>query len=182
METTATYQTATGPFAAEVQDAALGPHPEALPVLTVDDAGDVLRRMYALQQEIEVLEAPFQVEIARLVTRMETAAEPLRKRLEQLREAYTEPLAEVARQNLPQGKRSLTLPYGTLRFRRVPAALAIDQEAEVLAWAGTQCPEALKVSLLKTPLTEHWKATGEVPPGTAVVPEHDTFSIALAEG
>jgi len=49
----------------------------------------------------------------------------------------------------------------------------------VLAWALDHCPAAIKrtESILKTPFTEHFEATGELPDGVVLHDAIDVFYI-----
>lgn len=75
--------------------------------------------------------------------------------------------------------KSINLPAGRVGIRRLSAKIEVLDQAAVLAWAQHHCPEAIKrvESIRKTPLNEHFQATGEVPDGTTVRDEQDTFYI-----
>ena len=87
-----------------------------------------------------------------------------------------------ARQNLPSGKKSVKLLTGTLAFRKVSESLEVVDEAALMSWAQGDCPEAYKVKMVETidkkVVKEHWKKTGEIPPGCDIKPESESFSIS----
>ena len=77
------------------------------------------------------------------------------------------------------GKKTLRLPDGTLGFRHKRAVIQIQDEDRVLDWCRDHLPEAVKVSesVLKTPLNEHLKETGELPPGCDLDNGGDEFYV-----
>ncbi|MFA5377241.1 MAG: host-nuclease inhibitor Gam family protein [Dehalococcoidia bacterium] len=90
-------------------------------------------------------------------------------------ESKLEPWVEAA---IDGGKkRSINLPFGIAGFRHTPDKLEIKDEAAALAWAKANKPEAVKVreSILKEPLADHIKTTGEIPDGCEPVPGEDRF-------
>ncbi len=77
------------------------------------------------------------------------------------------------------GKKTLRLPDGTLGFRSKRAVIQIADEDRVLDWCRDHLPEAVKTveSVLKTPLNEHLKETGELPPGCDLDAGGDEFYV-----
>ncbi len=77
------------------------------------------------------------------------------------------------------GKKTLRLPDGTLGFRQKRAIIQIQDEDRVLDWCRDHLPEAVKISeyILKTPLNEHLKETGELPPGCDLDAGGDEFYV-----
>lgn len=77
------------------------------------------------------------------------------------------------------GKKTLRLPDGTLGFRSKRAIIQIKDEDRVLDWCRDNLPEAVKTveSVLKTPLNEHLKETGELPPGCDLDAGGDEFYV-----
>lgn len=78
------------------------------------------------------------------------------------------------------GKRKcLDLPAGRVGFRQQKEKMIVEDDARALAWAKTHCPTAVKVqeSLLKAELNEHVQATGELPEGVRLEPEHESFYV-----
>ena len=76
-------------------------------------------------------------------------------------------------------KKSIALPGGTVAIRTVQQSLRIDDEMSVIEWAKANCPTAITVStkLSKTTIADHFKSTGELPSGTHIEPESETFLI-----
>ena len=77
------------------------------------------------------------------------------------------------------GKKTLRLPDGTLGYRRKRMTLQIEDSEQLLDWCKRNLPEAVRVKedVLKTPLNEHLKETGEVPPGCEVDAGGDEFYV-----
>ena len=75
--------------------------------------------------------------------------------------------------------KSFNLPAGRVGVRHIGPKIEVINEDAVLAWAREHCPEAIKQteSLLKTPLTEHVEATGELPAGTILKQERDEIYV-----
>ena len=75
--------------------------------------------------------------------------------------------------------KSINLPAGRVGLRSVGPKLEVLDPDAVLAWAREHCPEAIKQteSLRKTPLNEHFEATGELPEGVQIQPQRDDFYI-----
>lgn len=77
-------------------------------------------------------------------------------------------------------KKSVGLPAGTVGFRKVNASLHVDDESAVLLWCKKNCPTAVVrvEKLSRSVLSDHFKATGEIPDdGAHVEPERESFSI-----
>jgi phage host-nuclease inhibitor protein Gam len=79
------------------------------------------------------------------------------------------------------GKRkSLSLPGGSVGFRRINPLLIVDDEVAVIGWARRNCPPAIVTveKLSKTVLKSHFEATGETPDaGVHVEPGCERFFI-----
>lgn len=79
---------------------------------------------------------------------------------------------------LGNGKqKSRKLPSGVVSWRSRPAQLEVRDEVAALFWAEANGCAKTKTSLDKAALAERFKATGEVPEGCEVVPEHEDLSI-----
>jgi hypothetical protein len=86
--------------------------------------------------------------------------------------------AEIEKFNGRQ--KSLTLPAGTVGYRKLAAKLVVDDEAAVLSWARKNCPAAVVMSekLSKVLFDEHVQKCGEIPDaGAHVEPETERFYI-----
>lgn len=81
-------------------------------------------------------------------------------------------------QNL-HGRKTLRLPDGALGYRRRRMTLQIEDKEQLLEWCKSNLPDAVRIKedVLKTPLNEHLKETGEVPPGCDVEPGGDEFYV-----
>ncbi len=77
------------------------------------------------------------------------------------------------------GKKTLRLPDGSLGFRKKRISLQIEDRELLLDWCRRNLPDAVKVEedVLKTPLNEHLRETGEVPPGCDLNAGGDEFYI-----
>ncbi|MFN3168762.1 MAG: host-nuclease inhibitor Gam family protein [Phycisphaeraceae bacterium] len=86
-------------------------------------------------------------------------------------------VGELAHQ--PGKAKSINLPAGRVGIRRRGPKIEVADQAVVLAWAADHCPAAIKrtESILKTPLTEHFEATGELPDGVVLHDAIDVFYI-----
>lgn len=76
-------------------------------------------------------------------------------------------------------KKSIKLASGTLGFRVQKPKIVVDDEGVVMRWADDNCPDAIKKveSILKTPLNDHFKATGELPDGCSLTEESQAFYV-----
>jgi hypothetical protein len=77
------------------------------------------------------------------------------------------------------GRKTLRLPDGALGYRRRRMTLQIEDKEQLLEWCKSNLPDAVRVKedVLKTPLNEHLKETGEVPPGCDIEPGGDEFYV-----
>lgn len=78
-------------------------------------------------------------------------------------------------------KKSVTYPTGTAGFRKAPMMVLIKDKKALMDWAGVNLPEAVPMEprLHVTPLKEHFKKTGEEPPGCEIVGERESFFPAV---
>jgi len=80
-------------------------------------------------------------------------------------------------------KKSRTFPAGSVGWRKVASKLKVVDEAAALDWAradGNPSLIRVKVELNRAALGEHFKSTGEVPPGCEVEPEGETCYVKVA--
>lgn len=77
------------------------------------------------------------------------------------------------------GKKTLRLPDGSMGYRRRRPVLQIEDKDQLLDWCKNNLPDAVRVreDVLKTPLNEHLKETGEIPPGCDLDPGGDEFFV-----
>lgn len=78
-------------------------------------------------------------------------------------------------------RKSVSLPAGTLSFRRENSKLVIVDEKAVLEWARKACPAAIEISekLSRSAFKAHVEATGELPDtGVYSEPAKEAFRIS----
>ena len=79
-------------------------------------------------------------------------------------------------------KKSINYSTGKAGYRKSRERLAILDDAEFITWAKMECPDCLEYRVArKTPAVEHMKETGELPPGTALLPAEDQFYPLVAQ-
>lgn len=93
-----------------------------------------------------------------------------------------ETYAREHRKELLHGKaKTVDLIHGAIQFRATPEALKVENEAAALEWCRAQPVESdlVRVSydINKKALNAHVKASGEIPPGCAVVPASETIHV-----
>lgn len=80
------------------------------------------------------------------------------------------------------GEKSLSLPNGhKLAFRKKPDSIVLTNEVVAAEWCKCNLTTAYKInpSVLKKPIMEHYKTTGELPPGIEFLEQKDlSFSIS----
>lgn len=132
--------------------------------------------------KICVLLSRVEQERAALVAWMDTVKTRvawLDEHAEQVREAFLRPVLESL--SAESGKKTIPLPHGTAKLRAVAPALRVEDEAAVMAAGFARTPEPRPV-VDKTKLNEHFKATGEIPPGCVVVEAHNSITLDLRRG
>lgn len=72
-------------------------------------------------------------------------------------------------------KRSVNYVTGVAGFRKTPGRLEIKDAQALESWAARHAPCCLKLQISKSAVTDHIKATGEIPPGAEYVTEMDRF-------
>lgn len=72
-------------------------------------------------------------------------------------------------------RKSVDYGYGRAGTRKTPGKLHFIDAEKLIAWAGENLPEAVKLEARKTPVVEWIKATGEVPPGVEWEPPQEKF-------
>lgn len=75
-------------------------------------------------------------------------------------------------------KKSVRVASGSLGYRRKGDGIAVEDESTLIEWAEENCKAAIKKSLLKTPVNEYFKITGDIPPGCAYQVEVEEFKIS----
>jgi len=119
-------------------------------------------------------------EIARLNEQHATRVNAIKRRHEFLFWRFNDELKRYAAAQLEgQKRRSVVLPHGTIGFRRVKESLDIIDPDRALAAAKRDIPAAVKVveRLVKTPIYEHLKTTGELLDGCELRAAEDRFYV-----
>lgn len=76
--------------------------------------------------------------------------------------------------------KTVSLPGGKLAFRKQQPEYTYNEE-EMLPWAKENLPEAVQIkeSILKNPIKEHIKETGEYVPGVTIEERPDKFIVEV---
>ena len=124
----------------------------------------------------------YAAELTRVKDQMAAMARSLESKLDGLDYMLKSVAENTARQLIAGGKsKSLKTPYGTVGFRTKPMGLnVVDDAAVILARAEGKLPDDVvktKVEVSKSALNDHFKASGEVPPGCEVIEASETFYV-----
>ena len=94
-------------------------------------------------------------------------------------EFFMRHLEDYGRRQRAAGRKSLSLPTGTVRTREVRGSLVVTNADAAVAWAEANAPDLLTVtvSLNKAAAKRHLAETGELPDGCEVAP--DRLSVAI---
>lgn len=143
-------------------------------------ANRVVSRIREERRQIELVEQQFRDQLTLISNRVSELRDAHEKRIEWLLGHAEAGLREfVEREIAGKKERSVTLLSGRIGFRKSPDALEITEQDTVMEWCKANLPDAIKVveSVQKTPIKQHVKATGEIPPGTEYKPGEDRFYI-----
>mgnify|MGYP001559613658 CR=1 FL=1 len=138
-------------------------------------ANAMLRRLREIDEDEERYVSSALKEIQRLQAGIETFREARQRErgfLVSALEAWSMPQLRGHR------SRHIDLPYGRLQSRVQPSKLEIVDMAALTQWAANR-PDLLKQpepEVSKALLNEHFKRTGEIPPGTELLPEKETLT------
>lgn len=118
---------------------------------------------------------------ARIVARRDDLIRKVDGSAQFLRYAVEE-YARTHRKELIKGRpKTVDLIHGAISYRVVPERIDVENAEATLEWARAQPVEAdmvrVKYEINKRALTEHFKATGEIPPGCVVHPESESIII-----
>jgi hypothetical protein len=95
-----------------------------------------------------------------------------------LEEQFLPQLRVWAKQNLPQGKKTVLLRAGTMAFRHQSGRYVLEDPERALAWARQCHPAAVKEAISLSTIQAYATQTGEVPDGVKwEQPTDDSFSI-----
>lgn len=122
-----------------------------------------------LQGKLRALEAT-KAEVSKTFDRRE---EYLKHRYFDFLQAFTTAATEGKRERYVQ------IVNTRLSLTHKSASIAVVDEEAAIKWAAENAPEAIKTSLLKTPLNKWFTSTGEAPAGCELVPESDAFSMKV---
>ena len=78
-----------------------------------------------------------------------------------------------------QGEKSISLPSGRVRFRKVPDKFNFTDETAVIAWAKVHQPKSIRVKeeIDKNEIKRYIKETGEMPDGVEVEKPEPVFEV-----
>ena len=129
----------------------------------LDGADWVLRRIREKEEAAEAIAKPYDSEIRRLEERLEwlkdekaRVARSFEKERDYFLCRFGNSLERVAREFLACGKKkSVSLPNGTLAFRKRPASMDVLDPEEALSWAQDRGLVRTKVELDKTAVKKY---------------------------
>lgn len=138
------------------------------------------------------------IRAAEVVLEQDTAAEHLRRAAWEARMGEREAKVQAQREDLqraceamrryllPGRKKSRALPSGlVVAFRARGETVVVQDRAAFMSHARREAPGLLRSSTSYEPsqtrLMEHFRATGELPPGCEYVPAGDDFKVTGAE-
>ncbi len=155
------------------------PGDEYTDVTDIEDVSRVVRKIRAIRTEQEVVKRTYAAEIAHLQGIRDRRLKELEER-EHNTLAFYQPLIEqVLPRYIPEGKKSVELPHGTLGWRQKPRSLKVTDDQALLRWAKDALPGAVEVveKVNKVEVSKHYRECGEVPQGCEEVPERDEFFV-----
>lgn len=117
--------------------------------------------------------------LARIQQNAEAAVRRAKTEAARTRSFFEPKIRDWAERHRPARGKTIHLMSGDLAWRKKPAKLEVTDKHLLLAWSRDHLPDAIKTeeSLLKTPVSDYFKRTGEQPPGTLFVPEHEQFEV-----
>jgi len=145
------------------------------------EANYILRRIAGERRQLALIAEQAADEIGRIQARANELKQAVAAREEWLVANYGHILEDFARQELEgQKARSVSLLAGKVGFRKSPASVEIVDADAALVWAKTNCEDAIKESILKTPIKKYIEETGEVPTGVEYLLGEDKFYMDMA--
>ena len=171
--------------------AAAGQSRERWEPTDLDGADWVLRRIREKEEAAEAIAKPYDTEIRRLEERLEWLKDEkarVTRGFEKERDYFLcrfgESLEQVARKFLACGKKkSVSLPNGTLAFRKRPASVDVLDQEEALAWAQDRGLVRTKVELDKTAVKKYLAEHPEDESNGLLYREpFDEFKVSAAKG
>ena len=149
----------------------------------IEQIAELQAQIKAAQDERDEFINHYEMKIANACDICEKATIAPRREIEVL----TEVLRRYAAANLSEGRKSIRLPSGTLKFRRVEPKYFINgreasgKSAELLDFAKANAPEYVKTTEYVdwSGLKRHLQETGEYVEGLEVQEFPDTFKVEV---
>lgn len=158
--------------------------------LTKIQADELLEQIAEYRAQIKAAEDERDEFIAHYEMKIASANDICDKATYQARQeitVLTEALRRFAETNLPEGRKSIKLPSGTLKFRRVEPKYFINgreasgKSAELLTFAKANAPQFVKATEYVdwSGLKKHLEETGEYVAGLEVQEYPDAFKVEV---
>lgn len=149
----------------------------------IEQIAELQAQIKAAQDERDEFIDHYEMKIARACDICEKATIAPRREIEEL----TEVLRRYAAANLPEGRKSIRLPSGTLKFHRQYPKYFIDgrevnaQSPALLTFAKANAPEFVKTTeyVNWSGLKRHLQETGEYVEGLEVQEFPDAFTVKV---
>lgn len=150
-----------------------------------------LRKLAAIQAERDRIKLLHQAEVSRLDAWAADADRALSHDADFFTARLTEYRLELEQAN-PDLPKTYKLPAGSLARRAGRESTYIGDEAEFIAWATVNCPDALRVTAKVAPLAK-WERTttdgevrvvspdGELVPGVRIIRGDDRIEVRAAD-
>lgn len=148
---------------------------EPFQVTDVKSAEWVMEKMFDAESKARA----YELQAQGILDNLAKLTKSHRSKAEWLKTCYGSQIEEVAKSNLPKGKKTWTSLFGSVAFRVTKAKIEVVDEGIAIEWAKAYYPEAVKVkeSLLKSEIP-----TDEVYPpesGLAYIPEGESVTIKV---
>lgn len=114
---------------------------EPFQVTDVKSAEWVMQKMHEAEAQAKAYEA----QAADIIANLCKLTKFHRSKAEWLKTCYGSQIEEVAKANLPKGKKTWSSLFGSVAFRTTAPRFEIIDEQGAIAWAKACCPEAVKV-------------------------------------
>lgn len=148
---------------------------EPFQVHDVKSAEWVMQKMHEAEAQAKAYEA----QAADILANLCKLTKFHRSKAEWLKTCYGSQIEEVAKANLPKGKKTWSSLFGSVAFRTTKARLDIVNEDRAIAWALLHEPDSVKVTrtLLKGYLPVEAYDTEKT--GLVLVPEGESVTIKV---
>lgn len=153
-------------------------------VANIQDADWALSRLAQCAEEVEAIDRQLEAAIAKATARAEKLKAQARRGVSFFEFRLAE-WAETHRGEIVRGrKKSRAFLHGTIGFRAAGGRLKVQDKDALEAWLLAQPIEKglyrMKVEAEMKALQEHFKATGEIPPGCEYDPEREDLQVKAA--